>query len=145
MPRVTMHVPLEPVLRVEHRDVELLDRQVLHPRREIAATSCGPRNGTPASRASNAMRRPSSSAACTAVARACPTPFTLVSAATGVAANRPRSRPRTPAPRGRTATPNLRTPRAQDHGDQFGGAQRLGTERPHPLAWTLGVRELSNS
>ena len=56
---------------------------------KTAATSCGPRNGTPASRASAAIRRPSSSAACTAATRAAPTPRTRCIDAGAIAASRP--------------------------------------------------------
>jgi hypothetical protein len=90
------HVPFEPMLRVQHRDVKFLDRQILEPWREQPATSRGERTGAPSSRASAASRRPSSSAACTVTARAIPIPAVAVSDATGCIAIR-RSDPPAPA------------------------------------------------
>ena len=66
---------------------------------KAAKTSRGERTGMPSSRPSAASRRPSSSAACSATARACPTPGTSVSAATGAAAMRRSD----PAPRAYTS------------------------------------------
>ena len=86
-------VALEPVLRIEDSDVELLDRKSSSRCANISNTSRGHRTGAPSCRSSTAMRRPSSSAAWIPTARAVPTPLTLVRAATGCAA-RSRSDPR---------------------------------------------------